>query len=130
RHEDEARAAEQRLAEAERARAELPDLVSRQAATEEMKIAVEAARVTMLMRRAALDELRRETAARGRRREAIASELATWTARLENAALRLAELTERRAAAIDELGEAREAPRTLEAQHAQLTARLAEAEAR
>ncbi|MCO5126275.1 MAG: hypothetical protein M9957_02840 [Rhodobacteraceae bacterium] len=50
-----------------------------------MKLTVEAARVTMLARRAQHDEIRREGEARLRRRQEITKELSGWRHRLDTA---------------------------------------------
>ncbi|MEC9103404.1 MAG: chromosome segregation protein SMC, partial [Pseudomonadota bacterium] len=60
RYEEEALSASTQLKEAERALADLPDLDQARVTVDEVKLAVEAARVTMMSRRAAHDELRRE----------------------------------------------------------------------
>ncbi|MCR8724223.1 chromosome segregation protein SMC [Frigidibacter sp. ROC022] len=130
RHEDETRAARQRLAEAEAALAALPDLDAKRAEVEEVKMTVEAARVTMLTRRAAHDELKRDGEARARRRGEVAKELASWQGRLDNAGRRIAELGERKAASEAELAEASDVPDAIAARRAELTDKLESAEAR
>ena len=60
RHEEEALAARQQLSEAERALAALPALDAARARVEDVKMTVEAARMTMMTRRSAHDEARRE----------------------------------------------------------------------
>ena len=62
-------AARARLREAEAAVADLGDLDAARAEAEDAKITVEAARITMMTRRSAHDELRREGEARERRRQ-------------------------------------------------------------
>ena len=67
RHEEEAMGARTRVLEAERALAELGDLGQARADAEDIKMTVEAARMTMMTRRSAHDELRREGDARLKR---------------------------------------------------------------
>ena len=130
RHEAEAMAAAERLAEAEAALAELPDLDAARAAIEDVKQGVEGARLAMIARRAAQDELRREGEARVKRRQEIAKELSGWRHRLETAETRAAELEERRAASEAELARAEARPGVLAAKRADLAGGLEEAEAR
>ncbi|WP_128254742.1 chromosome segregation protein SMC [Falsirhodobacter deserti] len=130
RHGDEAMAARARLAEAEAAIAALPDLHAARAAVEDVRTALEAARIAMLTRRAAHDELKREGEARKRRRQDITREMGMWRGRLDNAERRAAELAERRAEAEAELEEALAAPEEIAAARDDLTEELEAAEAR
>ena len=97
RHEEEALNARRALAEAEKAAAELGDLETERAAVEDVKMTVEAARITMMSRRSAHDELRREGEARLKRSQEITKEISGWKHRLETASKRTAELAERKA---------------------------------
>ncbi|NBZ87216.1 chromosome segregation protein SMC [Stagnihabitans tardus] len=130
RHEEEALQAGLRLAEAESAQRELGDLGAARALVEDMKVAVEGARIAMMTRRASLDELRREGEARVKRRQEAQKELSGWKHRLETAGRRMAELTERRAEAEEELAEAMEVPEEIAAKREELADAMAEAEAR
>jgi chromosome segregation protein len=130
RHEEEARAARAHLAEAEAAVRALPDLTAARAQVEDVKLTVEAARVTMLAKRAAHDEVRREGEARVRRRQEVAKEVSGWKHRLETAVQRIAELSEREAASAAELARAEAKPEEVGARRAALSDRIAEAEAR
>ncbi|WP_435166079.1 chromosome segregation SMC family protein [Falsirhodobacter sp. 1013] len=130
RHGDEAMAARARLAEAEAAAADLPDLDAARAGVEEVRVALEAARIAMLTRRSAHDELKRDGVARARRRAEIAREMGTWRGRLDNAERRAAELADRRAEAEAELEEAAVLPEELAAAREDLLERIEEAEAR
>ena len=130
RHADEATSARGRLLEAERALAELDDLDTLRTTAEDTRMTVEAARMTMMARRSAHDELKREGEARARRLTEIERERATWTARLENAGTRIAELAERRTASEVELEEARSAPARIAAERGKLADALADAEER
>ncbi|MGL4309031.1 MAG: chromosome segregation protein SMC [Paracoccaceae bacterium] len=130
RHEDEAMAARSQLAEAERAVAALPDLDAARAAIEDVKLTVEAARMAMMTRRAAHDELRREGEARTKRRQEVTKELSGWRHRLETASARIAELTDRKTVAEGELTEASRAPGELAAKRAELSDAISDAERR
>jgi chromosome segregation protein len=130
RHEQEALAARAAVAEAEAAVRALPDLDGARAGVEDVKITVEAARVTMLSRRAAADEVRREGEARVRRMQEVTKESSGWRHRLETAGRRIAELGERVAAATAELAGAEGRPAEIAAKRATLAERIAEAEAR
>jgi chromosome segregation protein len=130
RHAEEALAARDALKEAEAAARALPDLASARTEAEDVKLTVEAARVTMLAKRAAHDEVRREGEARVRRRQEIQKEVSGWRHRLETAGRRIAELSERAGAATEELAGARARPEALAARRVELQAAIAEAEAR
>ena len=67
RHEEEALGARRALVEAEKAAAALGDLATARASVEDVKMTVEAARITMMSRRSAHDEVRREGEARLKR---------------------------------------------------------------
>ena len=130
RHEEEAMGARARLKEAEAGVAALPDLTAARAEVEDVKLTVEAARVTMLSKRSAHDELRREGEARLRRRQEITKEISGWKLRLENAEKRTAELTERRDATEAELKAASSAPAEIAAKRAELSDAIDKAEDR
>ncbi|MCK0126192.1 chromosome segregation protein SMC [Gelidibacter sp. F2691] len=130
RHEEEAMGARQRLAEAERGVADLGDLDAARTQVEEVKMAVEAARMTMMSKRSAHDELRREGEARTRRSQEITKEVSGWKHRLETAGKRIAELDERKTESEDELKAAQAAPEELAAKRDELADAIGEAETR
>ncbi|WP_436398185.1 chromosome segregation protein SMC [Roseobacter sp. S98] len=130
RHEEEAMAARTRLREAERALEELGDLTEAREQVEAVRVAVEAARITMMSRRSAHDELRREGEARTRRAQEVTKEISGWRHRLETAEKRSAELVERKGQAEAELKEASAAPGELAAKREELSDAIATAEAR
>ncbi len=130
RHGDEATSARQRLGEAEAALAGLDDLDTLRATAEDLKVTVEAARMTMMARRSAHDKLKREGEARTKRQAAIERESETWSKRLENAGTRIAELASRRTEAEAELEEAKSAPARIAASRETLADTLADAEDR
>ena len=130
RFEDEALAARARLREAETAVQALPDLDAARSAGEAAKFAVEAARITMLTRRSAQDELRREGEARTKRRQEATKELSGWRHRLETAEKRSTELADRKAATLEELAEALAAPEDIAAMREDLNDAVTDAESR
>ena len=122
---DEASAGHMAVAEAEAGLAGLADLATARHATEAVKSAVGADRASMLSRRSALDDIRREGETRARRLVEVTRDIATWTARLETAEKRTSDLASRRAAALSDLTVARSAPATIAARQAALaTARV------
>ncbi len=130
RREDETTAARDILRQAERGIEDLGDLEAARAAVETRKIAVEAARLTMLTKRSLSDELRREGEARVRRMQEITKELSGWRLRLENAEKRLGELETRKGESEGDLARATIAPEALLAKRAALVKSLEQAEAR
>ena len=130
RHEEEAMAARGRLKEAERGVTSLPDLDAARAGVEDVKMTVEAARMTMMTRRSGHDELRREGEARVRRQQEIVKEISGWKLRLETAEKRSAELAQRRAESEDELEIAAAMPAEIAERREKLAAEIARAEAR
>ncbi|MEO1537988.1 MAG: chromosome segregation protein SMC [Pseudomonadota bacterium] len=130
RHGDEATAARTRKADAARALEELDDLDALRKTVEDVKVTVEAARMTMMARRSAHDELKREGEARAKRLAEIERERNTWSERLSNAGKRLAELAERSDRSEAELEEARGAPARVAAERDKLQDELDTAETR
>ncbi|WP_187429041.1 Chromosome partition protein Smc [Roseobacter fucihabitans] len=130
RHEEEAMGARTRLLEAERALEELGDLGDARAMVEAVRMAVEAARITMMSRRSGHDELRREGEARTKRAQEVTKEVSGWRHRLETAEKRSAELVERKEVAEAELQNASAAPEEIAARRADMSAAIATAEAR
>ncbi len=130
RYEDEASAARARLKEAERAVAGLEDLEEARARAEDVKMTVEAARMTMMARRSSHDELRRDAEARKGRAQQVTKDLSGWRHRLETAEKRAGELADRKAEAQAELSEAEGVPEALQGQRADLTDAMEEAEIR
>ncbi|MBY6159849.1 chromosome segregation protein SMC [Mameliella alba] len=121
RYEDEASAARGQLREAERAVEGLEDLEEARGKAEDIKMTVEAARMTMMARRSAHDELRRDGDARKGRAQQVTKDLSGWRHRLETAEKRAAELADRKAESERELVEAEGVPGALQAQHDELT---------
>lgn len=130
RHEEEARGAETRLREAERAVTELPDLDGARSEVEQIKLTVEAARITMMTKRAGHDEIRREGEARTRRSQEVTKELSGWRHRLDTAGKRIAELEERKAMSEEELEDAAAQPEEIAEKREALLEQIEEAEVR
>ena len=130
RHEEEALAARKQLAEAEKGVKDLGDLDAARAEVEDVKMTVEAARMTMMAKRSAHDELRREGEARTRRAQEITKEISGWRHRLETAEKRSAELLERKEASEADLAEASAAPEEIAAKRAELGTEIDKAQAR
>ena len=128
--EEEAMAARKALTDAEKASADLGDLAAARASVEDVKMTVEAARITMMSRRSAAEELRREGDARLRRSQEITKEISGWKHRLETATKRSVELAERKAASEAELAEASAAPEEIAAKRAELADAIETAEVR
>nr|WP_283254936.1 chromosome segregation protein SMC [Marivita sp. GX14005] len=130
RHEDEATSARAQLIEADRAVVDLEDLDTARGEIEDLKMTVEAARMTMMARRSEHDELRREGDAREARAHQVAKDLSGWRHRLETAEKRSAELAGRREAAETELAAAADLPAQLAAQRETLGREIADAQTR
>ncbi|MDO6798791.1 chromosome segregation protein SMC [Shimia thalassica] len=130
RHEEEAMAARSQLLEAERGLSDLGDLGAARAEVEDVKMTVEAARITMMSRRSSHDEVRREGEARLKRSQEITKEVSGWRHRLETAEKRINELAERKEASEDELYEAGSAPEEIAAKREELTTAIEDAEER
>lgn len=130
RYEEEAMAARERKREADKGVADLGDLDAARAQVEDVKMTVEAARMTMLAKRSAHDELRREGEARTKRSQEITTEISGWKHRLETAGKRIGELEERKTTSEVELKDASAAPAELAAKRDELGNAIAEAEGR
>ena len=127
---DEAGAARSAVAEAQKAVADLGDLDAARSGVEDIKVAVEAARMTMLSKRAMFDELRREGEARTKRRQEITQQVSGWRHRLDTAEKRIAELVERKEASEAELKSATSAPEEIAAKRDELSSAVTKAEDR
>ena len=130
RHEDDALEGRERVIEAEQAIADLDDLEQARGAVDDIKLTVEAARVTMMTKRSAHDEIRREGEARLRRSQEVTKELSGWKHRLETAEKRSAELAERKAEAEEELDAATEVPEEIRIKGEELAEAIEDAELR
>jgi len=127
---DEAAEARDRLEDARAGAEDLDDPEDARVLVERAKLAVGGARLTMLTRRSALDERRRDGEARMRRRAEALREQAGWQARAQTAGRRSTELTERRGEAEAELQEAMAAPEDIAIKREELTEAMADVEER
>ncbi|PLS21776.1 chromosome segregation protein SMC [Neptunicoccus cionae] len=127
---EEALAATTAVKEAEAAVRELGDLDAARETVEALKVAVEAARVTMLTKRSIHDEQRRDGEARIKRRQEITQEVSGWRHRLETAEARIAELASRKETSEQELKEATAAPDEIRAKREELGREIEKAENR
>ncbi|WP_439136460.1 chromosome segregation protein SMC [Roseicyclus sp.] len=130
RHADEAQEAQLELSRAEGARAELEDLDAAKARLDDIRTTVEASRMTMLARRTAHDEVKRDGERRTTRIAKIGDEVGGWHKRLESAAGRLAELEARKLETDTKLTAARAKPDELTAARAGLAEKITTAEVR
>jgi chromosome segregation protein len=127
---EEAKAAAAGLEEARAAARGLADPAAARAALEAERVKVEAARLTMLTRRAEAAELARTGEARAARLASIAREIADWQGRRASAEARLAGLATRAAETAEALDAARAEPPALAERRARLGEALDAAEAR
>jgi chromosome segregation protein len=130
RHEEEAMGARVRVLEAERALTDLGDLGDARAAVEDIRMTVEAVRITMMTRRSGHDELRRDGEARTKRSQEVTKELSGWRHRLETAEKHSADLVERKDASEAELKAAAAAPSEIAAKRNELGIQIATSETR
>jgi chromosome segregation protein len=130
RHEEDAMAARKQVQEAELAVAELGDLEAERGAVEDIKMTVEASRITMMSRRSNHDEIRREGDARLKRTQEVMKETSGWRHRLETAEKRIAELSDRKEASEIDLGDASAAPEEIKAKREELTDAIGDAQER
>lgn len=122
--------AQSRLDEAKRGLEDLGDLEAARGLLDDVKLTVEAARLTMLSKRTAHDELKREGEARRKRIGAIDKEMSNWRHRLETAETRIAELEQRKVASEQELELARALPDQIVARQRDLGTGLRDGQAR
>ena len=130
RHEYEAMSARTALGEAEGTLKGLGNLDEARGQVEDIKMTVEAARMTMMSKRSGYDEVRREGEARTKRGQEITKEVSGWKHRLETAKKRSDELQERKQTSQDELKEAMTAPDEIAAKRDELADAIGEADDR
>jgi chromosome segregation protein len=130
RYAEEASDARVQLREAQTHREGLEDLAAARARVEDIRLTVEASRVTMMSRRATHDELRSDGEARAKRIVAVTKDIGSWQERLDNAKTRAVELQQRHSKAESELAIALAEPDNIRSQRAELISALEEAETR
>ena len=128
--EEESRQARTALKEAQAGVDALGDLDAARDGVEAQKVALEAARMTMLTKRSLFDELRREGEQRTKRRQEIIQEVSGWKHRLQTAETRIGELAERKSTSEIELAEAEAAPASIEERSENLANSIRDAEER
>jgi chromosome segregation protein len=124
RHRRAAEMAAERLTTEAAALRQLGDLGAARAELQAAREAVEAVRMTMLTRRSALDEARREAEARRARLASIAEERARWQSRRATADARMADLRSRAEEATRQLAAAQARPADIAAARDELQASL------
>ncbi len=127
---EETTAAQLAMREAETGLRDLGDLEAARGNIEARKVAVEAARMTMLTKRAMFDEVRREAEQRTKRRQEIIKEVSGWRHRLQTAGQRIAELAARKDESEVELKQATAAPSEIAAKRDELGNAIGVAETR
>ncbi len=130
RYEEEGTLARKQRAEAEAALDDLGDLDAARAEVEDIKLTVEASRMTMMAKRSAHDGLRREGQSRKGRMQQVTKDLSGWKHRLEGTGKQMEELAERRDGAQDELAEAMALPEELAEKRSDMAAAIEQAEDR
>ncbi|AGI66027.1 putative chromosome partition protein smc [Octadecabacter antarcticus 307] len=130
RHEEEAMSAQSALSEAEGTLKGLGNLSEARGHVEDIKMTVEAARITMMSKRSGYDEVRRTGEARTKRSQEITKEVSGWKHRLETANKRSDELQDRKETSQDELKEAMTAPDEIAAKRDELADAIGEADDR
>lgn len=130
RHREEAAEARVQLRDAKAGFDGLEDLDAARAKVDDIKLTVEASRVTMMSRRSAHDEVRREGEARDKRLTQVIKDLTSWEGRLANAKSRSDELVARLETGEQELKIAKAAPADIQAEGAKLLDALGDAEKR
>ncbi len=127
---EETLAAQAGLNEAQDGVRDLGDLEAARTGVETLKVAVEAARMTMLTKRSLFDEVRREGEQRVKRRQEITKEASGWRHRLETAGQRIAELASRKTASEEDLQQAAAAPGEIATKRDELGGSVRNAEGR
>ena len=130
RHQEDSETARRQVSEAEASLLDLGDLDEARGQVDDVKMTVEAARMTMMAKRSHFDEIRREGDARTRRSQEVTKELSGWRHRLETAGKRIAELQDRKEASEEDLFEASAAPEEIAEKREELNEAIAVAEER
>lgn len=130
RHQEDSETARRQVSEAEASLLDLGDLDEARGQVDDVKLTVEAARMTMMAKRSHFDEIRREGDARTRRSQEVTKELSGWRHRLETAGKRIAELQDRKEASEEDLFEASAAPEEIAEKREELNEAIAVAEER
>ena len=95
---------------------------------DDVKLTVEAARLTMMTKRSLHDEVRRDGEIQIKRAQEVQKEISGWSHRLETAEKRMAELIDRKNSSQWELEEASKTPSKIEDNRAKLISAISETE--
>jgi chromosome segregation protein len=128
RFEEEAQQSEKQVELAKKTIVELEDLDAMREQVDDVKLTVEAARLTMMTKRSLHDEVRRDGEIQIKRAQEVQKEISGWSHRLETAEKRMAELIDRKNSSQWELEEASKTPSKIEDNRAKLISAISETE--
>ena len=128
RFEEEAQQSEKQVELAKKTIVELEDLDTMREQVDDVKLTVEAARLTMMTKRSLHDEVRRDGEIQIKRAQEVQKEISGWSHRLETAEKRMAELIDRKNSSQWELEEASKTPSKIEDNRAKLISAISETE--
>lgn len=128
RYEEEAQQSKKQVESAKKSFVELDDLDAMRSQVEDVKLTVEAARVTMMTKRSLHDEVRREGEIQLKRAQEVQKEISGWSHRLDTAEKRISELIDRKNSSKWELEEASKTPSKIEDKSKNLNLAISEAE--
>ena len=128
RFQDEAQQSKKQVELAKKTIVELDDLDAMREQVDDVKLTVEAARVTMMTKRSLHDEVRRDGEFQNKRAQEVQKEISGWSHRLETAEKRMAELIDRKNSSQWELEEASKTPSKIEDNRAKLISAISETE--
>ncbi|MDA9672179.1 chromosome segregation protein SMC, partial [Paracoccaceae bacterium] len=128
RFEEEARQSKKQVELAKKTIFELDDLNVVREQVDDVKLTVEAARVTMMTKRSLHDEVRRDGEIQLKRAQEVQKEISGWSHRLETAEKRMAQLIDRKNSSQWELEEASKTPSKIESNREKLIVAISEAE--
>ena len=128
RYEEEAQQSKKQVESAKKSFVELDDLDAMRSQVEDVKLTVEAARVTMMTKRSLHDEVRREGEIQLKRAQEVQKEIGGWSHRLDTAEKRVSELIDRKNSSKWELEEASKTPSKIEDKSKNLILAISESE--
>lgn len=128
RFEEEAQNSKRQVELAKKTLGELDDLDATRKQVDEIKLTVEAARLTMMTKRSLHDEVRRDGEIQLKRAQEVQKEISGWTHRLETTEKRMAELIDRKNSSQWELEEASKTPAKIEDKRENLVFLISEKE--
>ena len=128
RFEEEAQNSKRQVELAKKTLGELDDLDAMRKQVDDVKLTVEAARLTMMTKRSLHDEVRRDGEIQIKRAQEVQKEISGWTHRLETTEKRMAELIDRKNSSQWELEEALKTPAKIEDKREKLVFSISETE--